>query len=472
MTTLSLLVAATTLTVASVSQNARTRAVTVRYSLSGDPAVVTIGSVTTNGAAMAETDLTVVAGDANRLVQPGEGYELVWQPSQELILGPFPANGFEIALKAWATNAPPDYMVLDLDQQDRGLRYYTCAAAVPGGVTDRRYKTKNLLFRRIPAAGVVWRMGSPTDETGRTSGSEYTHYVKLTNDYYLAVYETTRKQFRLLNNGSDIMTQRAASFGSKATYTYVQYGIDDWDHPETDVSYVPCRSRCHASTCTADADTVFKNWPQHGHELNTESVTCPTCKSSMGSRPFLQTMRVKSGGLPFDLPTDAQWEFACRGGSETYEMRPGELDRVAWYRLNSSNDTQIAEFPRTALPHRVGLKEPNGYGLYDMLGNLGEWCLDWYSALPNSSDVAVEPQGPTFESKRIDSNPAAGQSICYRAYRGGTFYAKASDIRSARRIEKAHAYYSNTTFYPNDNASAIAECSSGLRLCLPAVAFR
>lgn len=67
----------------------------------------------------------------------------------------------------------------------------------------------------------------------------------------------------------------------------------------------------------------------------------------------------------YRLPTDAEWEYACRAG--TRDVRHGDLDDIAWYRENSAGQT-----------HEVGLKNPNRWGLYDMLGNVWEWCWDIY----------------------------------------------------------------------------------------------
>ncbi|MES2061712.1 MAG: formylglycine-generating enzyme family protein [Bacteroidota bacterium] len=67
----------------------------------------------------------------------------------------------------------------------------------------------------------------------------------------------------------------------------------------------------------------------------------------------------------FRLPTEAEWEYGCKAG--TTGIRYGELDAIAWYKANSNKST-----------HDVGLKEPNAWGLYDMLGNVWEWCSDIY----------------------------------------------------------------------------------------------
>jgi formylglycine-generating enzyme required for sulfatase activity len=104
------------------------------------------------------------------------------------------------------------------------------------------------------------------------------------------------------------------------------------------------------------------------------------------------------------LPTEAEWEYAARAGttSETY----GPLDKIAWYGANGKRTT-----------HPVGQKLPNAFGLYDMLGNVWQWCQDWFG--PYSSTAAVDPQGPSEGELRIT--------------RGGCWYSDAVHERAARR---------------------------------------
>jgi len=105
------------------------------------------------------------------------------------------------------------------------------------------------------------------------------------------------------------------------------------------------------------------------------------------------------------LPTEAEWEYAARGGttSATY----GPLDTVGWYEGNSGNR-----------PHAVGMKTPNGFGLYDMLGNVREWTGDWYGNYPRR---ATDPTGPTTGTQRVFRGGSwAGDALWARAADRGT----------------------------------------------------
>ena len=115
------------------------------------------------------------------------------------------------------------------------------------------------------------------------------------------------------------------------------------------------------------------------------------------------------GSETYRLPTEAEWEYACRAGSTT-RWSSGDDERqlggYAWYGANSGYEA-----------HEVGTKRPNGWGLYDMYGNVWEWCEDWYGSY--SSGNQVDPTGPVSGS--------------YRVIRGGGFYHGALDVRSASR---------------------------------------
>ncbi len=134
-------------------------------------------------------------------------------------------------------------------------------------------------------------------------------------------------------------------------------------------------------------------------------------------------------GKKFRLPTEAEWEFAARGGikSQGYKYSGSNtLGDVAWYEENSGDTT-----------HDVGTKSPNELGLYDMNGNVWEWCSDWYGDKYYSSSPSNHPTGPS--------------SGAYRVLRGGSWYSIANLCRSSDRG-------GSTPVDRGDNM--------GLRLCL------
>jgi formylglycine-generating enzyme required for sulfatase activity len=154
---------------------------------------------------------------------------------------------------------------------------------------------------------------------------------------------------------------------------------------------------------------------------------------------FLQRIEQRVPGL--GLPTEAQWEYACRAGTQTAtyagdleilgDYNAPLLDAIAWYGGNSGvgfeldNGFDSSDWPEKQYPHEragthpVGLKEPNAWGLYDMLGNVWEWCADGRRRY--DSDSITDPIGPTEAS--------AG-----RVLRGGSWSDFARDVRSACRV--------------------------------------
>ena len=121
-------------------------------------------------------------------------------------------------------------------------------------------------------------------------------------------------------------------------------------------------------------------------------------------KDFLQAANMKNPSLDLKLPTEAQWEYAARAGSN--DTRYGTLDEIAWYKGNS--DSQTCE---------VGLKRPNAWGLHDMLGNVWEWCHDWYGAYDSAHSV----------------DPVVSVKSTSRVVRGGSWRNSADSIRVTYR---------------------------------------
>lgn len=145
--------------------------------------------------------------------------------------------------------------------------------------------------------------------------------------------------------------------------------------------------------------SIFK-----GPMLPVENVAWVDCQR------FIATLKAKLRGRQFALPTEAQWEYACRAGSATkysYGDDEGKLGEHAWFSRNSDSAT-----------HPVGTRKPNDWGLHDMHGNVWEWCADWYGVTYPKGD-AYDPQGPSSGDSRV--------------LRGGAWLNTALNLRSTSR---------------------------------------
>ena len=140
-----------------------------------------------------------------------------------------------------------------------------------------------------------------------------------------------------------------------------------------------------------------------GDDLPVENVSWYDCQE------FIRELNALTG-QNFRLPTEAEWEFACRGGNNSRGYKysgSNYIDNVAWYDGNSGDNT-----------HSVATKLPNELGIYDMSGNVWEWCADWYGDY--SSGAQINPKGPYDGSGRV--------------YRGGCWYFNVGNCRSSDRF--------------------------------------
>ena len=124
--------------------------------------------------------------------------------------------------------------------------------------------------------------------------------------------------------------------------------------------------------------------------------------------------------MEYRLPTETEWEYACRAGTTTaysFGDDASELGEYAWYKENAGDAGQ-------KYAHTVGQKKPNPWGLYDMHGNVWEWCEDLSGDYPSGS--VTDPTGPASGDVRVDHNDV-------RVLRGGSFSGRTSNVRSADR---------------------------------------
>ena len=432
----------------SLTQNPRSRLVTVQYRLTGDPAVVTVDFQTNNVAAGAWESIggdkyAHVIGDVNKLVtNVNSTCTIFWQPAKaEGWPNQHVAGGnFRAVVKAWATNAPPPYMIVDLQDNPGEARYYPSVEAIPYGITNDLYKTTRLAFRLVPASLVQWRMGAATTEVGQKFDSlnyasrETPHLVTFTSDYYIGVYPVTQKQHGFFQNTGKVVNPSTLTNNMPATATY----------PVDSVVWTDLRG-WHMSSDANNAGSKYKgDWPSDGHELAWNS--------------YLYKARQVTALPSLDLPTEAMWEYACRAGTSTAtyggnltassssaSATDAVLEEIAWYSANAGG-----------ISHPVGQKSPNGWGLYDMIGNLQEWCLDRYDTSNSGrmpSDSVIDPCGPDD-----------GGTYPTRVYRGGSCLEIAYRCRAAFRASRSghDTSLSNTPYLKG----------IGYRICCDAMALK
>ena len=167
-----------------------------------------------------------------------------------------------------------------------------------------------------------------------------------------------------------------------------------------------------------------------GERLPVEQVSWDHCQTWLRELNALEEARLPQN-YQYRLPTEAEWEFACRAGTSTRFYcgdGDGALNDHAWYSANSRSQ-----------PHPIGEKKANGWGFHDMHGNVWEWCEDWYGPLPVGR--VKDPHGPIFGTKRV--------------FRGGSWGVAAARCRSAYRVWNLPSYKDYTVGFRVALAPAI-----------------
>jgi formylglycine-generating enzyme required for sulfatase activity/tetratricopeptide (TPR) repeat protein len=264
-------------------------------------------------------------------------------------------------------------------------------------------------FRPIPSG--EFTMGSPKGEKGRDT-DEQQHKVIITKPFWLGRTPVTQGQWKAVM-GTSLQEQFDMAWNSSAKC---------WPGKDNKVSSLITMKEWFKNRGLENYEDVKRrflgnvgeNYPMNWVSYDNAVAFCKKLTEQERADGRLPE------GYAYALPTEAQWEYACRaGGSGAYgrmeDGKEGDLDKMGWYREDSNSTT-----------HPVAQKKPNAWGLYDMHGNVWEWCADWYDNYRTGS--VTDPSGP--------------RSGVARVRRGGGWDYPAAYCRSAYRDRNVPAYRS------------------------------
>ena len=393
--------------------------VAIDYELTCDPGETWDVSLTVKDAQ--NNDVTglsnAISGDTDNV--SGGARRLVWDPGRSLATGDAPVLNYTLSLSA---PLGKKYMIVDLTRDGDGKFSVSYLDEEPsGGFNTDTYKTTKMVFRRCRAGSFT--MGSPDDEPGhdyyssrdKLTDSEKQRKVTLTKDFYLSIFELTLSQTRIIWPDYYGYTSRHTSGRGK-------YALKE--------IYI-----CHFRNAT-NATVSAVDW---------------TSSTSVDSTSLIGQFRAGiPGGSPisgyvFDLPTEAQWEYACRAGTTNVWNNDGPWSPADSYGSdgNKQLDEKTGENADTVLRFlgkyrydykeesghfvwdqsqntTVGRYQPNEWGLYDMHGNVAELCADvWVNSGYDGSDL-VDP---------VRGGGTTGSVVS----RGGSWINNARECRAASR---------------------------------------
>ena len=273
----------------------------------------------------------------------------------------------------------------------------------------------------VPILSGSFVMGSPESELDHELDEEPQHEVRVA-PFWMAKYETTWDAFEIWMDDIDIARRQILMIEANDRDTRAdEYQLSQPTPPYTDMSFGLGRGSQPAICMTQLAGKVFCKW-----------------------------LSAKTGRY-YRLPTEAEWEYACRAGTSTayhFGDDPESLGEYAWFYDNSGDTT-----------HRVGLKKPNPWGLFDMHGNVAEWVLDQHSA-----DFYAK-----YAGKTADNPLAIPQTLYPRVVRGGSWDDDSEDLRSAARADSEEDWKAQDPQFPQSIWYHTDALHVGFRIIRPLV---
>lgn len=286
------------------------------------------------------------------------------------------------------SNYPYDYTYILPDLIEAGSYY------IRGIITDDSGNVSNdstlfIIPGMVYVKGGAYDMG---DHFAEGEANELPVHSVTVSDFYIGKYEVTQFEW------GTYMSQ----------YTFIPDG-NAGSYPAYDVSWYIVVKYCNLRSIEEGLEPCYSiNGSTNPSDWGVMPYYVPSTGSVVGDQAAWNAAICNWSANGYRLPTEAEWEYAARGGtwnSDNYRYSGSNiLDDVAWYRDNSDG-----------ICHSVGTKQPNQLGIYDMTGNVNEWCWDWYSSNYYSISSTVDPFGPTTTEHRIcrggSRNPNVGSGL-------------------------------------------------------------
>ena len=346
---------------------------TVTYDLADGPAIVTL-ELLSNGIPIGPEQRLCLRGDVNRKVTGSSG-TIVWNAGAAA-----PEKAFAdvtAVVSAYDPDDPPDYMAVDLRSGE--ISYYASTNALPGGIGSDLWRTDMLLLKWIPVK-------TAANPDGTTFKMLNVRYVKMTKRYYMAVFECTQRQWeRVMMKGTPVTTnaeRRPSRFNNETCYA--ARILDSVKHDNIRGTNKGC------------------NWPD---------------SPDVDEGSFMYRLRALTGSDRFDLPTDAQWEYAYRAGTTTTFFWGDTTSGYGRYMRDKNNGHGGSGVPAdcdlSQGNPRAGDYEPNPWGIYDLPAGTWEYTLDWWGDVTANSadDPEIDRKGPQRTAGQVQHAARGGCSM-------------------------------------------------------------
>ena len=236
----------------------------------------------------------------------------------------------------------------------------------------------------VKVQGGTFKMGSKDSDNSADNDEQKEHSVTV-KDFEICKFEITVWQWKEYVKANKLKMPLKPTWGWQDNY------------PINNITWYEAIAYCNWLSKREKLDLVYSQ--------NGPNVTCDFTKNG------------------YRLPTEAEWEYAAKGGNKSKETRysgSNNQDEIAWHKANSN-----------ASPHTIGTKLPNELGIYDMSGNVWEWCWDWYNKDYYKVEDGKNPRGPVMGERK--------------SVRGGSWDSKLNYMRPANRIStipnKTHEFY-------------------------------